>query len=268
MSIGNVTTNQAYTAAEYAKIRRENRAQSYQDVSAIVGAKSGKSAPYDYLAENGIIEYKGVTFVCDTERNRLCLGNVENPKDCITVSLSDGGCLVFNRDMIGELSRAIGMFSPEDVNRIMQAIALDTKIQQIKNELEEEESSIGEKVHTDAKRMQREQQEKEYREMLDEKMQKFFGRFPREEETAYPIGGQYYTEKEWDKILERFDMLQDEIKEEIKERIKKQNVQAEKERVEEKKMEEKERTENYVEDVLERKRISDERYKNSFLYES
>ena len=30
-----------------------------------------KKAPYQHLAQNGTITYKGVTFVCDTDRNRI-----------------------------------------------------------------------------------------------------------------------------------------------------------------------------------------------------
>ena len=45
--------------------------------------------------------------------------------------------------ILDELSRAIGMFSPEDVKRIMQAIAQDTKVQQMQKELDDEKNSIG-----------------------------------------------------------------------------------------------------------------------------
>lgn len=38
---------------------------------------------------------------------------------------------------------AIGMFSPEDVKRIMQAIVQDTKVQQMKKELDDEKDGIG-----------------------------------------------------------------------------------------------------------------------------
>ena len=47
-----------------------------------------------------------------------------------------------NRDNLGDLSRAIGMFSPEDVNRIMRAIAKDNKAKQMEAELEDEKSDV------------------------------------------------------------------------------------------------------------------------------
>ena len=48
-----------------------------------------------------------------------------------------------NRDSIGALGRAIGMFSPEDINRILRALKMDAKIQEMKKEIEEMEDGIG-----------------------------------------------------------------------------------------------------------------------------
>ncbi len=100
-------------------------------------------APYSAMAgENGVVIYNGVSFQCDYENNRICLGDVSNLKDCISVSLEEGGCLVFNRDSIDQLSRAIGMFSPEDINRIMRAIAQDAKLRQTQMQIEDEASGV------------------------------------------------------------------------------------------------------------------------------
>ena len=79
-------------------------------------------------------------FRCDYENNRLCLGDVSNPKNCITVGLERGGCLVFNRENIDDLVKAIDMFSPEDINRIMRAIAQDAKLRQMQVQIEDETS--------------------------------------------------------------------------------------------------------------------------------
>lgn len=104
-----------------------------------------RRAPYSAMAnENGIIEYKGVTFQCDYEHNRLCLGNVSDVRNCITVELEGGGVLVFNRANVDDLIKAIDMFSPTDINRIMRAIAQDAKLRQIQMEIEDETS--GERV--------------------------------------------------------------------------------------------------------------------------
>lgn len=103
-----------------------------------------KKAPYSYLAdENGIINYNGVVFVCDDKKQTISLGDTSNPDNCLNIPLENGGCLVVNRDNLGDLSSAIGMFSPEDVNRILRAIAQDAKLQQMQNEIEEDKNSIG-----------------------------------------------------------------------------------------------------------------------------
>ena len=41
------------------------------------------------------------------------------------------------------------MFSPEDLNLIMRAIAEDTKIQSVKKEIEDEEASMGNQLRGD-----------------------------------------------------------------------------------------------------------------------
>lgn len=104
-----------------------------------------KQAPYSYLADaNGQIEYNGVIFQCDYRRNAICLGDMTQEENVINIPLSEGGCLKVNRDNLGDLAKAIDMFSPEDINRIMRAIALDTRIQQMKLKIDEDTNSIGE----------------------------------------------------------------------------------------------------------------------------
>lgn len=114
---------------------------SDEAIQRIIGVR--KNAPYSALAdENGMVKYNDVIFQCDYENNRLCLGDVSNMSNCISVPLENGGCLVFNRDSIDALSAAIGMFSPEDVNRILRAIAQDTKLRQMEQEIEDEASGM------------------------------------------------------------------------------------------------------------------------------
>lgn len=105
--------------------------------------RQASKVPYGYLARDGVINYNGICFVCDEKTNSICLGDVSNPRDVITVALSGGGHLKVNRDNLGDLSRAVGMFSPEDLNLIMRAIAQDTKVQSMKQELEDMEGSVG-----------------------------------------------------------------------------------------------------------------------------
>ncbi len=99
--------------------------------------------PYGYLAKDGIIEYNGVIFVCDEETNSICLGDMTDKKNVLNIPLSGGGHLKVNRNSIGLLSRAAGMFTPEDLNIIMRAIAQDTKLQSVQEEIEDTKNGAG-----------------------------------------------------------------------------------------------------------------------------
>lgn len=137
--------------AEAEKADRERRSEAckiFEAVSAgkenpISNFRAASKVPYGHLAKDGVITYNGVTFVCDEKTNSICLGNMEDKSQVITVALSGGGHLKVNRKNIGDLSRAVGMFSPEDLNLIMRAIAQDTKIQSVKKEIDDMENSIG-----------------------------------------------------------------------------------------------------------------------------
>ena len=112
----------------------------------ITSLKTAPKVPYGYLAKDGVITYNGVAFICDEKTNSICLGDVSDPKKTINIPLSGGGHLKLNRGEIGQLSKAIGMFSPEDVNRILRAIHLDTKLQSVQKEMEDLEESVGEEI--------------------------------------------------------------------------------------------------------------------------
>lgn len=107
-------------------------------------ANGGNKVPYSAMAKNGVIEYNGVTFVCDPKKNALCLGDMSNANDVLIIPLSGGGSLHVNRDNLDGLSQAIGMFSAEDVKRILEAIVSDSKVKQTKYEIEENESKVTE----------------------------------------------------------------------------------------------------------------------------
>lgn len=130
----------------------ENRSEADRIYQAAAAGKSSvdirqaAKVPYGYLAKDGVITYNGVTFVCDERTNSICLGNMDDKKNVLNIPLSGGGHLKVHRDNLGDLSKAIGMFSPEDVNRILRAIHQDTKIQSMQQELEEMENSVGESL--------------------------------------------------------------------------------------------------------------------------
>ena len=101
-----------------------------------------QSCPYEYLAKDGVIEYNGIVFACDTMNNAISLGDVSDKSKVITVRLEGGGMLYVNRENIGDLSQAMGMFSPEDVNRILRALADDAKAQKTQQEIEDAQMNI------------------------------------------------------------------------------------------------------------------------------
>jgi len=101
------------------------------------------SFPYEGLAKDGVITYNGVIFLGDAQKNALCLGDMSDRRNVLTIPLSGGGNLMVNRDNFGDLSHAISMFSPEDANRIMRAIADDKKAQEAQQTIEDETNSIG-----------------------------------------------------------------------------------------------------------------------------
>ena len=49
-----------------------------------------------------------------------------------------------------------------------------------------------------------------------------------ETEAEYSIGGESYTEREWDKLLEKFDDIQEDVRRKMEERIRKMEEKEEK----------------------------------------
>lgn len=140
---GAASAEKAQTGEERSEAARIYEAAAAGKENPLSNLRQAPKVPYGYLAKDGVIEYNGVVFVCDEKTNSICLGDVSDPKQVITVALSGGGCLRVNRDSLGALSKAVGMFSPEDLNLIMRAIAQDTKIQSMKREIDDMENSIG-----------------------------------------------------------------------------------------------------------------------------
>ena len=54
-----------------------------------------------------------------------------------------------------------------------------------------------------------------------------------ETEISYPIGGESYTEKEWDKLLKKFDDIQEDVRRKMGERFRKMEEREEKKRIDE-----------------------------------
>ena len=115
-------------------------------VNPVEQLRTKSKAPYDYLAKDGVINYKGTVFVFDEKNNCLCLGDVSDKENVLTIPLSGGGCLKVNRDNLGDLANAIDMFSPEDINLIMRAIAQDNKARSMQKEMEDTVSDVSEEL--------------------------------------------------------------------------------------------------------------------------
>lgn len=126
----------------YEKMSAEGALRGQKLTDRITGKQS--NVPYSYLAKDGVINYNGVTFVCDEEKHALCLGDMSDKKKLISVPMEKGGRLLVNRDNLGELSHAMGMFSPEDKKRILWAISTDKKCKSAEEEIEEDINGIGE----------------------------------------------------------------------------------------------------------------------------
>ena len=123
-------------------MQKEMQAES--SIKEVLVARTGGTldVPYGYLAKNGVIEYNGVIFVCDEIHNAICLGDMTDESNVLSIPLTEGGCLKVNRNNLNDLAKAISMFSPEDIKRIMEAIATDAKCQQMQQEMDETLNSI------------------------------------------------------------------------------------------------------------------------------
>lgn len=128
--------------------RQTKRSEAQQIYEAVTSGKTpamdiphkNANVPYGELAQDGLIIYNGVVFVCDEKTNSICLGDMSDKSKVLNIPLSGGGCLKVNRDNIGDLSACVEMFSPEDLNLILRAIAQDTKVQQMQQEKDDMEN--------------------------------------------------------------------------------------------------------------------------------
>lgn len=133
------------SSAKTSKIEGEDTFSSVL-AEKLKGTYQESKVPYSHLAKDGVIEYNGVVFVCDEVNQAICLGDMNDRKNVISIALENGGRLMVHRDNLGELQNAISMFTPEDINRILRAIADDKKAQKELLEIEEMTNSIGDNI--------------------------------------------------------------------------------------------------------------------------
>lgn len=139
----NFGRKQGQQADRIAKARQEQAAARNEQMKTdgFLRYMQNSRCPYGMLAKNGVIQYNGVVFQCDYEHNTISLGDVtSDPKKVLNVALPSGGNLKINVDCFGDIARAAGMFSPEDLNAIMNAIHQYNYCTKKLNEIEEEKA--------------------------------------------------------------------------------------------------------------------------------
>jgi hypothetical protein len=100
-------------------------------------------SPYGAMADDlGLISYNGVTYQYSSSDRYLCLGDMNEEDNILTIPLSSGDTLRINRNSIDDLAKSISMFPPKDQKRIMEAIHTDAKCRSKRNEMEEFENKV------------------------------------------------------------------------------------------------------------------------------
>lgn len=207
-------------------IRQENavsRAENGEDGSpfSTILANRQTDCPYGYLAKDGIIEYNGVVFVCDPKTNSICLGDMSDPKQVLNISLPSGGNLKINVNNFGDISRAVGMFSPEDLNAIMRAISQYNHCTRKLNEIEQEEDEVMNVTQNDDEQYTGESTGEtmnadEAFKMLKETMIEEHKLTP--EKIKLEKDWRKMDDEQWDKLIEHIDKYIDDFKEELEHR--------------------------------------------------
>lgn len=216
MSTSAIMSSQRFDAAicicNSEKVDATERRASFSDV--LKGEQ--KNCPCSSKAEDGVIEYNGVTFVCDYESNSICLGDVSKPNEVLNISLPSGGHLKVNVNNLGDLSNASGMFSPADLAAIMRAIAQYNHCARKVKEAEDEE------VENDIQIIW---QKDSFSSALRtfEESHKLSAQGLKEEEDWRDMSGE-----EWGKMLEDVDNYIDAFKEQMREMKEKQDEAAQK----------------------------------------
>lgn len=104
-------------------------------------------SPYGCMANaNGSVTFNDVTYQYHSDSKYLDLGDVSNEDNVLTIPLSGGDTLRVNRDNIDDLAKSIGMFTPQDQKRIMDAIRTDAKCKEKKQEVEDFQNKVYEQL--------------------------------------------------------------------------------------------------------------------------
>lgn len=90
--------------------------------------------------------YQNVSLEVNGDNKKMLISGGSSGRT-IHVGLSNGWALEFDRD--ADISGLIGLFSPEDIKRIMEAIVKDNMAQEAEEELDETKEGVGELLNQD-----------------------------------------------------------------------------------------------------------------------
>lgn len=191
-------------------------------------AETEKKCPYNFLAKEGIIQYNGVTFVCNYNQNAITLGNMYETNKILKIALPSGGSLHLNVDNIDTLSRAASMFTPEDLNAIMRAIHEYNHCTRKRMEIEEEKAETAEEAAAESETPDAEKEPEIGETALAAQISAFraelyYKLINNETEIKIQIGSQEMSMKEWDKLMDSIDRELETIHEALLEKEEKQS---------------------------------------------
>ncbi len=126
-----------------------NNPEKYQHM--ILTSKEAAAKSFSQLLEisgsnGGTATHNGVAIGFDSERKQMNIGDTSNKGNVISVNLSNGWVLNFNRDNIDDVSKILDLFSPEDIRRIMEAITIDKMAQSKQIEIEDAKAAVASKT--------------------------------------------------------------------------------------------------------------------------
>lgn len=199
-------------------------------------AETEKKCPYSFLAKDGVIQYEGVTFVCDYKQNAITLGNMYEKDKVLKITLPSGGSLHVNVDNIDTLSKAASMFTPEDLNAIMRAIHEYNRCTRKRKEIEEEKAETAEEAAAESETPDAEKESEVDNTALTEqisafRMELYYKIINNETEIKIQIGSQEMSIKEWDKLMDSIDKELETIHEALLEKEEKQSEKEQEERI-------------------------------------
>ena len=199
-------------------------------------AETEKKCPYSFLAKNGVIQYNGVTFMCDYKQNAITLGNMYERDKVLKIALPSGGSLHVNVDNIDTLSKAASMFTPEDLNAIMRAIHEYNHCTRKRMEIEEEKAETAEEAAAESETPDAEKEPEVDNASLTEQInafrkELFYKLINNETEIKIQIGSQEMSIKEWDKLMDSIDKELETIHEALLEKEEKQSEKEQEERI-------------------------------------